>query len=181
MYYIDIEGTEATLLRYDYNENKTYAATVDNEPLMTFVLPVDGTTDQFLVGTKNEAKIVRWDSKSPKAELVGSAFKIESEERFHTNRFNDAKVDPAGRFFGGSQRYAGCDGPSSLANASLYRWDPQNGVEQLRENVYISNGLTWIGNKFYYIDSCSYDVKEFDYDMQSGKIGKYFITLRLGI
>lgn len=41
LYYIDIEGPEATILRYDYKENKTYSAMVDGVPLMTFVLPGD--------------------------------------------------------------------------------------------------------------------------------------------
>lgn len=173
LYYIDIFGPESTILRYDYKENKTYAATVDYEPLMTFVLPVYNTTDEFLIGTKNEAKIIRWDGKSSKAELLCSAFQIEKEDFYKSNRFNDAKTDPFGRFYGGTQRLAECDYSNlSKANGSLYRFDPEHGVKQLRKNVFISNGLTWNlkTNKFYYIDSCSHDVKEYDYDISSGDI-----------
>lgn len=89
------------MLRYDFKENRTYVATVDGEPLMTFILPVNGTTDQFLVGTKSAAKVIRWNGKSSKGELVRTAFEVAN---ITTNRFNDAKSDPVGRFFGGTQR-----------------------------------------------------------------------------
>lgn len=172
LYYIDIEGPEATILRYDYKENKTYAATVDNVPLMTFVLPIENTNDEFLVGAQHAAKVIRWDGKSPKGEYLRDAFAVEEDKFYDTNRFNDAKCDPTGRFFGGTQRYSACDGPFDLANASLYRFDRENGVKQLKENVFISNGLTWVTktNKFYYIDSCSRDIKEFDYNSQTGDL-----------
>lgn len=173
LYYIDIEGLEASILRYDYKENKTYSALVDNVPLMTFVLPIENTTDEFLVGAQHAAKVIRWDGKSPNGQFLRDAFTVETDKFYDTNRFNDAKSDPAGRFFGGTQRYSGCDAPSiEVANASLYRFDAQSGVKQLKENVFISNGLTWIPRtkKFYYIDSCSRDIKEFDYNINTGKL-----------
>lgn len=172
LYYIDIYGPESTILRYDFNENKTYAATVDNEPLMTFVLLVKGKTDQFLVGTKNEAKIIQWDGKSSKGQLVRTAFKVGDDKTAETNRFNDAKADPAGRFFGGTQRLSDCDAAPNLPFASLYSFDKKCGVKKQRDNIFISNGLTWVQktNKFYYIDSCTHDVKEFDYDVATGHL-----------
>lgn len=174
LYYIDINGPEATILRYDYRENKTYAATVPGEPLMTFVLPVANTTDEYLIGGKNAGKVIRWDGKSANGVVLRTAFEVETDPFFQTNRFNDAKTDPFGRFYGGTQRLSGCGGPHSLANASFYRFDKVGGVKQLFENIYISNGLTWNTktNKFYYIDSCSYDVKEFDYDGATGDLCK---------
>lgn len=174
LYYIDIYGPESTLLRYDLRENKTYAATVDNEPLMTFVLPVDGTDDQFLVGTKNAAKVISWDGKSKKGTFVRNAFEVETQKSQETNRWNDAKPDPVGRFFGGTQRLKECESDSSVVNASLYSYDRKNGVRQLKKDIFISNGLTWNTktNKFYYVDSCTHDVKQFDYDINTGELCK---------
>lgn len=42
----------------------------------------------------------------------------------------------------------------------------------LKREIGVSNGLTWNEktNKFYYIDSCDLDVKEFDYDPKTGSI-----------
>lgn len=175
LYYIDIEGPEATLLRYDYRENRTYAATVDNEPLMTFVLPVHNTSDEFLIGAKHAAKVIRWDGKSSKGVVLRTVFEVETNSFYDTNRFNDAKTDPFGRFYGGTQRLNGCDGPNTLANASFYSYSPTSGVKQLLTDIYISNGLTWNRktNKFYYIDSCSYDIKEFQYDSATGDLCEY--------
>lgn len=174
LYYIDIYGPESTLLRYDLRENKTYAATVDNEPLMTFVLPVDGTDDQFLVGTKNAAKVISWDGKSKKGKFVRNAFAVETQKSQDTNRWNDAKSDPVGRFFGGTQRLKECESDSNVVNASLYSYDQKNGVRQLKKDIFISNGLTWNTkiNKFYYVDSCTHDVKQFDYDISTGELCK---------
>lgn len=172
LYYIDIEGPDATIQRFDYLENHTYSATVPGEPLMTFVLPVQNTTDEFLIGTKNAAKVIRWDGRSEKGVVLRTVFQIETDAFHQTNRFNDAKSDPFGRFYGGSQRLNGCDGPHTLANASFYRFDVETGVKQLLKDIYISNGLTWNPktNTFYYIDSCSYDVKAFDYDGVTGDL-----------
>lgn len=178
LYYIDIEGLDASILRYDYNENKTYSANVDDVPLMTFVLPIENATNEFLVGGRRTAKVISWDGKSPKGEFVRDAFEVETDSYYDTNRFNDAKCDPVGRFFGGTQRYNECHGPFSVANASLYSFDRNSGgIKQLKQNVFISNGLTWImrTNKFYYIDSCTRDIKEFDYNIDTGEICGSFL------
>lgn len=147
-------------------------ATIPGEPLLTFVLPVQNTTDEFLVGTKNEAKVIRWNGRTSTAVVIRVAFEIETEPFYQTNRFNDAKTDPFGRFYGGTQRLNGCDGPFTLANASFYRFDLEGGVKRLFQDIFISNGLTWNmkTNTFYYIDSCAFDVKAFDYDGATGDL-----------
>lgn len=39
LFYNDIYGTEASILRYDYKENKTYSAKIDGEPVVGFIIP----------------------------------------------------------------------------------------------------------------------------------------------
>ena len=53
-------------------------------------------------------------------------------------RFNDGKCDPSGRFLAGSMAYDKRDGAGGL-----YRLDPDGTVEQLLDDVTISNGLAW--------------------------------------
>ncbi|VFV40497.1 regucalcin-like [Lynx pardinus] len=55
---------------------------------------------------------------------------------------------------------------------SLYSLFPDHHVEKYFDQVDISNGLDWsLDHKiFYYIDSLSYSVDAFDYDLQTGKI-----------
>lgn len=172
LYYIDINGPESTILRYDFRENKTYAAKVDKEPLMSFVLPIENTTDQFLVGTKNAGKVIRWDGKSPKGELLRTAFEVEPIE--YTNRLNDAKCDPSGRFFGGTMRMSECNALSNTQSASLYSFDLEQGCKRLKTNLGISNGLAWNPaiNKFYFVDSCTHELLQFDFNIETGDICK---------
>lgn len=170
LYYVDIEGPDSTLLRYDYAEDKTYAATVANEPILTFVLPVANTSDQFLVGTKNQAVVIQWDGKSSKGEFVQTVFEISTDLAYAPNRFNGAKADPVGNFVGGTQFANDCSNHSTTAY--LYHYDPKKGLTIIRSNLFISNGLTWSEktNKFYFIDSCVPEVNEFDYDIETGSL-----------
>lgn len=115
-----------------------------------------------------------WDGKSSKAELIRIAGEVEKEDIYKTNRFNDAKSDPTGRFYGGTMRLEECGNIFEKRLGSLYKHSKENGFEKIRENIGVSNGLAWNekNNKMYYIDSCDMDVKEFDYDSKTGDICK---------
>ncbi|XP_020848584.1 regucalcin-like isoform X3 [Phascolarctos cinereus] len=88
------------------------------------------------------------------------------------NRFNDGKVDPAGRYFAGTMAGETAPGVLERHQGSLYVLFPNGTVEKYFDHVDISNGLDWsLDHKiFYYIDSLSYSVDAFDYDLQTGKI-----------
>ncbi|XP_027715240.1 regucalcin-like isoform X1 [Vombatus ursinus] len=88
------------------------------------------------------------------------------------NRFNDGKVDPAGRYFAGTMAEETAPAVLERHQGSLYALFPNGTVEKYFDRVDISNGLDWsMDNKiFYYIDSLSYSVDAFDYDLQTGKI-----------
>lgn len=84
-------------------------------------------------------------------------------------RFNDGKVDPAGRFWAGTMAYdcrpgAGC----------LYRLDPDGRVETVLREVTISNGMAWSadGGTFFYIDTPTRRIDAFDHDPDSGALGR---------
>jgi len=84
------------------------------------------------------------------------------------NRFNDGKVDPAGRFWAGTMEI-----DPQNPNGSLYCLHPgTNKVEVKRTGVYISNGLAWTQDQqtFYYIDSLTFKLVAFDYEVSTGVI-----------
>jgi sugar lactone lactonase YvrE len=74
-------------------------------------------------------------------------------------RFNDGGCDPEGRFFCGSMAYDGHPG-----SGTLYRLDPDGGVEVVIEEVTISNGIDWSpdGRTAYYADTATGAVSAFD-------------------
>lgn len=102
LYYIDIYGTNQSISRFDYNEGKTYNAKIPGQPVISFIIPVEGTKDQFLIGAEKKLIVVRWDGVSNEAKVVKIVGEVELD--MPENRFNDAKCDPFGRFHGGTMR-----------------------------------------------------------------------------
>lgn len=144
------------------------------EPVVSFIIPVDGHSDQFAVGIGRRVGIIRWDGRSDNAELLRIAVEVEPEELYVNNRWNDAKADPAGRLCGGTMRLEACGDIFEVSLGSLYHCAKDQAVAPLKKDIGVSNGLTWNTktNKFYFIDTCTSDVKEFDYDVKTGKICK---------
>jgi sugar lactone lactonase YvrE len=84
-----------------------------------------------------------------------------------TNRMNDGKADPAGRFFAGTMGFDETPG-----SGAMYRLDPDRQVTRLFGGVSISNGLDWSldGSQMYYIDSPTQGVDVFDFNSATGSL-----------
>ncbi|MCL4270870.1 MAG: SMP-30/gluconolactonase/LRE family protein [Anaerolineales bacterium] len=92
-----------------------------------------------------------------------------------TNRINDGKCDPTGRFIFGTMDIA-----EEAASGFVYSFDGRQ-ITRLMEGIRISNGLTWSpdGKTFYYIDTPTREVKAFDYDLGTGQIANQRIAIRV--
>ena len=89
------------------------------------------------------------------------------EIHLSTNRFNDGKCDPAGRFWAGTMAI------SEKANAgSVYMIEKDLSHSVKIEGVTISNGMAWSpDNKtFYFIDTPTFEVVSYGYDIKTGAI-----------
>ncbi|XP_030386451.1 regucalcin isoform X2 [Scaptodrosophila lebanonensis] len=164
LYFVDIEAP--ALLRYDYKQNKTYRAQIEGEQLAGFVLPIEGKPQEFAVGCGRRVVIVNWDGVAPVAKVERTLFEVQAA--FEANRFNDAKTDPRGRLFAGTMRYIGDE--FEHRHGELYRWEQGKQLAVVKTDVGISNGLAWDekNKKFYYIDTTDYEVKSYDYDIETG-------------
>lgn len=82
-----------------------------------------------------------------------------AEPETDTNRMNDGKCDPYGRFLAGSMAWTAAAGAGNL-----HRW-ADGDVETLLSDVTVSNGLAWSadGSAMYYIDTPTRRVDVFDY------------------
>lgn len=176
LYYVDIFGP--SILRYDAKSGEIYKATIkDDDSPIGFIIPVAETTDEFVIGANRRVLLIKWDGRSGQATV--SKVLTEVDKEYQGNRNNDGKVDPNGVLFFGSM---GDELKFNLAETrvgSFYRYSKETGLMNLKSSVGISNGLTWDvkRNKFYYIDSVTRDVKEFDYDPVTSGICKlsYFM------
>ncbi|XP_077890142.1 regucalcin-like isoform X2 [Ictidomys tridecemlineatus] len=114
------------------------------------------------------------------------------------NRFNDGKVDPAGRFVAGgllkglalATWRASCHGTMPEASAPGV-WEPGQGslytlfadcpvVRQL-DQLGIHNGLDWSldHRTLYHVDSLDYSVRAYDYDVQTGGLANPRLVCQL--
>jgi sugar lactone lactonase YvrE len=84
-----------------------------------------------------------------------------------TVRANDGACDAAGRFWIGTM---GLD--DTAGAGALYRYD--GGLEPVLDGVTLSNGLGWTrdNTRMYYIDSPSYRVDVFDFDLAAGRVAR---------
>ena len=88
-------------------------------------------------------------------------------------RFNDGKVDPMGRVWGGTMPTSldtgyGEAGPDS----GLYCMDAEKNVKTMLTGVIQGNGMAWSkdNKKFYFVDTQKHHIEEFDYDIEKNEI-----------
>ena len=82
-----------------------------------------------------------------------------------TNRFNDGRVDPRGRYLAGT-----LDEPKTGGRAGLYRYD-RRGLSRLEEGITTSNGLAFSpdGRTLYFSDTPRFVIYRYDYDPDTGE------------
>ncbi len=86
-----------------------------------------------------------------------------------TNRLNDGKVSPEGRFWAGTMD----DRPEKEPVGALYRLDPDHRCTRMAGEVRVSNGLAWSpdGRTLYHSDSRAAAIYRYDYEPETGAIG----------
>ena len=82
-------------------------------------------------------------------------------------RYNDGKVDAAGRF------WVGTIDDARAPNAALYRLDP-SGARSMAEGITTSNGLAWSpdGRWMYWADTKAHTIFRLPFNGASGEIGE---------
>ncbi|CAG7728487.1 unnamed protein product [Allacma fusca] len=166
LYYVDI--FDPALYRYVPSTGKVYKLALGTvKP--SFVIPVEGESNKFVVGYHREIVVLEWDGES--AEYTSLKTIASIEEKFPGTRFNDAKCDPQGRMWVGTfgQTEAGelVDGKGVLFSLEL------NGtLTQHLDKINLANGLAWSkdSTKFYFVDSTAHAVYVFDFDGVNGTL-----------
>ena len=98
------------------------------------------------------------------------------EEHLPGNRFNDGKVDRAGRVWAGTMDDA-CLQPTG----SLYRVDPDYSIHRMATGFICSNGLGWSPDNrtMYFTDSMVRTIWTYEFDFDTGSLGKRSVFAEL--
>ena len=104
------------------------------------------------------------------------SFIVDPENEIESNRFNDGKCDPAGRFWAGTMSLT-----QEKNKGALYRFDGDSIIHKMIENVSISNGIVWSNDhtKMYYIDTPMQKVMGYDYDNETGEISNAQVAVEI--
>ncbi|KAG7298903.1 hypothetical protein JYU34_017360 [Plutella xylostella] len=165
LYYVSIQ--DHTIHKYVPATNEHCKTKLEGR--VGFIVPVEGSADQFVVGLERRFLVIQWDGKD------GSKTKVVKElaevEHGRNTRINDAKCDPRGRLYGGTMGHEEPLGNIEPNKGSLYRLVGTT-VTTLADRISCSNGLAWdLKEKaFYYVDSFEHNVRRYDYDVETGDI-----------
>ncbi|HVE76357.1 MAG TPA: SMP-30/gluconolactonase/LRE family protein [Actinomycetota bacterium] len=163
LYWVNINGFEQH--RFDPESGEHQVENFDQH--VTAVVPRE--KGGFVMSMRDGFALT--DGFGPPAEMVAQV------EKETNTRFNDGKADPAGRFIAGTMGF-----DAALGAGALYRFDTDYSVTRLLDGVSISNGLAWSadGSTLYYIDTLSFQVEAFDYDLETGDLSNRRQAIEFG-
>ncbi len=147
IYWIDI--VNASIIEYDVTTGAERKISTGSM-IGSFAIMEDGN---FLAALQEGFAII--DRTNGDKKIISTP-----EKKITTNRFNDGKCSPDGRFWAGSMSLNETD-PSGY----LYSIDGNHQIIQHEKGLTISNGLCWSLDKkyFYFIDTPTLQVIRYDY------------------
>jgi len=150
--FVDITGRK--LYRYDPVTNNVRHVNVDEDIGCVAVARGGG----YVAGMRSGIWLLN-ESGTKRRKLVSNP------EDQAGSRFNDGRVDPAGRYLAGT-----LDESKKVGNAGLYRCDSR-GLVKLDTGFMTSNGLAFSpdGQTLYFSDTPRFVIYKFDYDPATGE------------
>lgn len=164
LYFADNTAKDYSIVRYDYKSGRYYRAAVIGDTGPTFILPLTCGKHLFLVGFAHAAKVIKWDGCAPYAEVVRTAFEVETGPETTSNHWHFGVADPLNRFYGSTFRGDTC-GNSTAATGAFYRYGKQEGLQQIFGNVKVAGGIAFNTkrHKAYFVDTCRLTISEYSY------------------
>ncbi|KAM4602118.1 regucalcin [Polymixia lowei] len=159
--YVDIAGKK--IHRWSPATNSLQSMTTDQT--VGFVVP--RRSGGYVAGVGRSFVAVDWSTQT-----VTSLVEVDQDKP--NNRFNDGKVDPAGRLLAGTMATEKQPTVLERKQGSLFSLTSDLTVVKHFSQVDISNGLDWSPDQrlFYYIDSLSFSVDAFNYDISTGALSR---------
>ncbi|KAJ3654204.1 hypothetical protein Zmor_013408 [Zophobas morio] len=170
------------ILKYTPSTNKLTKVTLEKQA--SFVIPVDGKKNEFVISQGNELAIISWDGESDNIKIVQNICGVETSTETPKS-FNDAKCDSLGKLWAGTLSIA-ADFAKTQPVGTLYSIDTKKQLKSHVDKIFCSNGLAFNDQtqKMFYIDSLAGSVDQFDFDLASATISNrkpWFTLKKLGI
>ncbi len=164
LYWVDIQGK--TLHIYNPKTKSNKSITV---PSMIGTVVPSTQSNKAIIALQDG--IYSIDTNTGDLQLLSDV-----EQAITTNRFNDGKCDPSGRFWVGSIAF----NETPLA-AKLYMLDNNQNAILKKDSVTISNGIVWTKDKttMYYIDTPTSEIKAYDYNDATGAISNERVAVKV--
>ncbi len=107
---------------------------------------------------------------------------VDPEKDRANSRFNDGKCDAKGRFWAGTMSRTLDSGyGEALPESALWCLDTDGNVSKKLDHVIQGNGIVWTmdNTKMYFIDSQTYTVQEFDFDLEKGELSNGHVVVKV--
>ncbi|GJQ86434.1 hypothetical protein Trydic_g10341 [Trypoxylus dichotomus] len=164
LYFVDTN--DRSIHRYTPS-TKIYAKATLGLNNVTVIIPVQGQRDKFLITHGNKLSVITWDGKSEKVLGIETLTALDNPEN-GSYIWCDGKADPQGKFWAGAM-IVGARGGFAEKTGTLYNLEEDKRIKRHFNSLTIPNGLTWnkVTKKFYFIDSPTRRIEEFDYDAEN--------------
>ncbi|WP_312094926.1 SMP-30/gluconolactonase/LRE family protein [Niallia sp.] len=158
LYWVDIEGKKVHM--YNQISGKHKKIQLDRE--ISAIIPCKTKDTEFIVTLDNGFHFLN-------IETGQLEFIADPEQNIEHNRFNDGKCDASGRLWAGTMCRDG-----KTKDAALYCLDKDGKLTKKINQLRISNGMAWTSNNhyLYHIDTPSQKVTRYEYDIETGDLGK---------
>lgn len=168
---MDLFSKDATAFRMDFATGEIYRVRIKGEKMASSIVPVKGQPGWFIMGVERKMIMFKWDLVSPEVEKYKTLFEVEQNPTYSMNRMHIAKCDPNGRVYTPTFNQHLC---GNVSSSSLYLFE--NGkVDKIIPDQKVPNGMAWnlYTNRFYYYDTCDYNMKECYANPKTGEISKF--------
>lgn len=163
VYFADYFGE--LLFRYSLDDERVYSFKVNGVTQPSFIVPVEGTDDGYLVGSEGSGVFVRWDGYSDTGYIEKTIFTVAPN-----TIINSVYVTEYGDL------YLGNYGPSychTTPHLSMYKYSIGYGLEEIVPNHYYSTvGILIIDDTLYHLDACSQILSAYDRDPVTEELSK---------
>ncbi|KAK9869824.1 hypothetical protein WA026_003553 [Henosepilachna vigintioctopunctata] len=137
---------------------------------VSFIIPVEGEKNKFIVGLEKSIAIIVWDGISDKVEEVKKLADVDGQSSDAESKLNDSKCDATGRLWAGTM---GVEKTGNMISNKGHLYSFEKGVlNKHLDQIDISNGLTWSrdNKKFFHIDTPKPIIYQYDFDISTGKL-----------